>query len=235
MDEKVLTLAGLTRNEAKVYLAVLDIGPALVGIIAKRSGIHRRTVYDLLDRLIEKGLLSYIVENKRKRYEATNPMRIMEMMKQEQEEMEKIIPQLRDKFSLTKEKQETVFYKGKDGVKMILADQLEVGKEILVLGASPQAQEIIKYYFHKYDETRKKKGIRMRMIFQKKPPYHIPLSIIRYLPGTSKTAINIYGTKVAIILWAERPLGILISNSDIAESFRAYFEMLWSVAREKPF
>ncbi|MBI4440756.1 hypothetical protein HY639_01175 [Candidatus Woesearchaeota archaeon] len=231
MDEKILLLAGLTRNEAKVYLTLLDDGPSLAGSIAKHSGIHRRSVYDLLARLAEKGLVSYIVERKRKRYEATNPAHVIELMKQAQEDVEKIMPSLLNKFNTVKEKQETVFYRGKEGVKTILADQL-AAKEILVLGASPQAQEIIKYYFHKYDEARKKKHIQIRMIFNQRPSYPIPLSTIRYLPLDAKAAVNIYGSKVAIILWTEKPLGILINNSGIADAFRQYFELLWGIAKD---
>lgn len=232
MDEKILTRAGLTRNEAKVYLTLLEHGSLLAGSIASRSGIHRRSVYDLLERLIEKGLVSYIVEQKRKKYEATNPARLLEMMKHAEEDVEKIMSVMQEKFIATKEKQETVFYKGKEGIKTILADQLETGKEILVLGASSQAQEIIKYYFHKYDDIRVKKRIQIRMIFNQSPPFKIPLATIRYLPNNTKTAINMYGNKVAILLWEERPLGILINNKEIAESFRVYFEMLWGIARK---
>ncbi len=230
MDEKILVRTGLTRNEAKVYLTLLEHGPLLAGSVASRSGIHRRSVYDLLERLIQKGLVSYIMEEKRKKYEATNPTRLLDMMKHAEEDIAEILPMMQEKFAATKEKQGTVFYKGKEGIKAILADQLETAQEILVLGASPQAQEIIKYYFHKYDEIRKKKGITMRMIFNHKPPFKIPHAMLRYLPMETKTAINIYGHKVAILHWSERPFGILITHREIAESFRSYFEILWSIA-----
>ena len=62
-NETALEKAGLTKIESKVYLSLLDLGPSLAGQISKHSGIHRRSVYDALDRLAEKGLISYIVKN----------------------------------------------------------------------------------------------------------------------------------------------------------------------------
>ena len=62
MFEKLVPL-GLTNTEAKIYVTLIDLGRAQAGIISRKSGIHRRSVYDALERLIEKGLVSYIKEN----------------------------------------------------------------------------------------------------------------------------------------------------------------------------
>ena len=47
---------GLTGTEAKIYLVLLDLGKAQAGVLSRKTGIHRRSIYDALDRLIEKGL-----------------------------------------------------------------------------------------------------------------------------------------------------------------------------------
>ena len=61
-----LKQAGLTDNESKVYLALIDLGPSLAGQIARKTGMHRRTVYDTIEMLIQKGLIGYIKKNNRK-------------------------------------------------------------------------------------------------------------------------------------------------------------------------
>ena len=68
--------AGLTENESKVYLALLDFGPSLAGIISRKTGLHRRTVYDTTEMLIKKGLIGYILKNNRRLFEAASPARI---------------------------------------------------------------------------------------------------------------------------------------------------------------
>ena len=68
-----------------------------------------------------------------------------------------------EKYSKTKEKEETNFYKGKEGLKTVFEEQLNE-KEILILGASAKADEILKFYFKWYDLARKKKKIKARII-----------------------------------------------------------------------
>jgi len=57
---------GLTENESKIYLALIDLGPSLAGQISRKTGLHRRTVYDSIEMLIKKGLVGYIKNNNRK-------------------------------------------------------------------------------------------------------------------------------------------------------------------------
>jgi len=229
-----LETAGLTRVEAKVYMTLIDLGPSLAGQITKKSGIHRRTIYDALDRLAEKGLISYIVKNNRKYFEAASPERIVDLIKEKEAEIKKDIPDLMSLFSKTKAKEETLFFKGKDGLKTAFEDQISEGKEILVLGASPEAGEIMQFYFKWYNKRRQEKKIHINFIanVESKGKIKAPLSEIRYLPDLGPAAINIYADKVAIILWSmEKPVAIIIKNKDISDSYRIFFEHMWKTAK----
>ena len=73
MDTSVLWNLGLTKNEIKIYLTLLDEGSSTAGIITEKTGIHRRNVYDSIERLIEKGIVGYIVVKGRKHFEAVDP------------------------------------------------------------------------------------------------------------------------------------------------------------------
>jgi len=228
-----LTSAGLTENESKVYLALIDLGPALAGQISRKTGMHRRTVYDTTEMLIEKGLVGYILKNNRRLFQASNPERILDIIKEKENLLEPLIKQLGEKFVMTKEKEETNFYKGKEGLKTVFEEQLSA-KEILILGASPLAYEVLQFYFKWYDKTRKEKKIRARIIASDRKISRIPLAEIRYLPEkySNPVSVNIYGDKVAIILWASSPYAIVIKSSEVAKGYRNYFELLWRIARE---
>ena len=63
MEEELLAEFGLTRNEIRVYLTLLKMGSALAGEITEKTGIHRRNIYDSLERLQEKGLVSFVIIN----------------------------------------------------------------------------------------------------------------------------------------------------------------------------
>jgi HTH-type transcriptional regulator, sugar sensing transcriptional regulator len=228
-----LNQAGLTDNESKVYLALIDLGPSLAGQISRKTGLHRRTVYDITEMLIKKGLIGYILKNNRKLFQASNPDRLLEMIQEKQDILSPIVQELQQKFTKTKEKEETNFYKGKEGLKNIFEEQLN-HKEILILGASPKAYEILKFYFGFYDKKRKAKKIKTRIIATDRKIKRIALSEIRYLPEkySNPVSVNIYGDKTAIILWASEPIAIVIKNKEVTEGYKNYFELMWRVAKK---
>ena len=228
-----LKQAGLTENETKVYLALIESGPNLAGQISRKTGLHRRSVYDVTEMLIKKGLIGYILKNNRRYFEASNPNRILEILQEKQNLLEPIVSDLLKTYSSEKEKQETNFYKGKEGLKAIFEDQLNY-KEILILGASPKAYEVLQFYFKWYDKKRKKRKIKARIIAYDKKISKIPLAEIRYLPQKyeSPVAVNIYGNKTAIILWAKQPIVIAIREKEIAEAYKKYFELMWKIAKK---
>jgi sugar-specific transcriptional regulator TrmB len=228
-----LKQAGLTENESKVYLALLDLGPSLAGQISRKTGMHRRTVYDTTEMLIKKGLIGYILQNNRRLFQASNPQRILDIIKEKQNILSPFVAELSQRFTSTKEKEETNFYKGKEGLKTVFEDQLNA-KEILVLGASPKAYDVLKFYFKWYDKKRKSKKIKARIIASNKKLTNIPLSEIRYLPEkySNPVSVNIYDDKTAIILWAAQPLAIVIKNKEISEGYKNYFELMWRIAKK---
>lgn len=231
--EMGLQEAGLTVNEEKVYLSLLDLGPSMAGQISRRTGLHRRSVYDVLDVLIKKGMVGYILKNNRRLYQACNPERIIELLDEKKVNLQSSVESLMLKYNKTVDKEETNFYKGKEGLKNIFEDQLNY-KEVLILGASPKAYDVLKFYFKWYDKSRQKKKIKSRIIATDRSFKKIALSEVRYLPEryANPVAVNIYGDKTAIILWADRPLAIVIKNKEITEGYKQYFELMWNVARK---
>ena len=68
-----LEFLGLTYTESKIYVALLKIGESTVVELAKKTSVHRRTIYDNLNMLIQKGLVNYNVKGGTKFYSASNP------------------------------------------------------------------------------------------------------------------------------------------------------------------
>jgi sugar-specific transcriptional regulator TrmB len=236
MDLSKLKEMGLTENESKVYSALLELGPSLAGSISKKTGLHRRVVYDTTHMLIQKGLIGYILENNRKLFQASNPNRFIDILKEKQDSIQTIIPDMLLMFQKTKEKEETNFYKGKNGLKTVLEDQLESKEELLIISAYPIAYDVMQFYFKWFDKKRVKQKQKARIIFNKTDKkLKIPLSEVRFLPKKYFTplAINIYGDKVAIILWSQdNPLAIVIKNKEIAEGYKKHFELMWRIAKK---
>lgn len=229
--------AGLTGNESKVYIALLELGPVNAGLITRKSGLHRRVVYDSLDRLVKKGVIGFIISNGVRIFQASNPERILEMLKEKEANLMEILPRMTSLYSRNREKEETNFYKGKRGFKTIFEDQIDTGKEIFIIGASPLAYEILPFYFKWFDKRRIEKKIKSKIIFNKSGnKMRVPYSEIRYLPEkySSEVAVNIYGDKVAILLWnKQNPLAIVIKNKLFAEGYKQYFDFMWAIAKKE--
>lgn len=233
-----LRTLGLTEIEEKVYVTLLEEGPSLAGHVSRKSGIHRRMVYDATERLIKKGLVSYILKNNRRLFEAVEPERLLQLVQEQEAAVKQVLPQLKLTHSLSKEKQETNFFKGHAGVKSVFEDQIKEGKELLILAASPAAREMFSAYFHWFDERRKQKHMRVRVLVDSKHAtafVNVPLAELRHVTGLGSelTSTNIYADKVAIIYWhREKPFVVLIKQKEIADAYRSYFELLWKTAKK---
>ena len=84
-----LTNLGLTQGEAKVYLAMIQIGPSRIGKIVEISGVSQSKVYNVLDRLILKGLASYNIQDNIKHFQSLEPSRIQDYILKKEEEVRK--------------------------------------------------------------------------------------------------------------------------------------------------
>lgn len=245
MEESVLSSQGLTKNEAKVYLALLKEGNALAGIITQKTGIHRRNVYDSLERLMEKGLVSYVTIDNRKFFSPASPERFIELIGEEreslnrkEEQVKKILPAL---LQLRKEKseQDVRFFRGVGGLKTVYEDILRTKKDYLGYGSGSELEEVLKHYLRHFINRRVKAKIKLKMIYAESDRTRFftrnPLLKVRFLPNefSSHASLRVYGDKVAIVMMSmEDPLAILIKNKKIADGYRGYFEVLWNAAKD---
>lgn len=235
---------GLTDGEIKVYLALLELGSTTIGKITKISGISGSKVYEVLDRLIKKGLVSSVVKNNVSQFEATSPERIIDYLDEkrkqidsEKEEINKIIPELILKQSNNK-KSEAKIYTGLEGLKTVNQDiinSLKKGEEWLSMGLTEQP-EPWEIYFNKKQQERARKGIihkhlineKYNSLYQKRKK--LPNTQFKFLPKELEmpTSTEIYSNKVAIfILVKENPMAIVIESEEVSKSFRKYFYHLW--------
>ena len=239
MNQKFLEETGLTSSEAKIYLSLLEKGSSRAGEISRHTGIHRRSVYDAIERLIQKGLVSYIKTNNRRYYEAANPDRLLDLLKEKQDNIKQIMPELQLLRKTSAKKKEVLFFRGKQAIKTVFDDQIKTGKEVLIFGDAVNVNEIVKYYFPRFDKQRTEKNIRVRMLFdesgrKEKSLKKIPLAEIRFIKKGNKAPVstNIYSDKISIIIWEQNPRAILIQDQALAKSFKSYFEFMWQFANK---
>ena len=95
MDTDVLENIGLSQTEVKVFLSLLKSGESKAGGVIKKSGLHSSSVYNAINSLIKKGLVSYVKESQIKYYRAADPEVIFDYIDIKKREYEKILPDLK--------------------------------------------------------------------------------------------------------------------------------------------
>ena len=92
---------GLSKNESRIYETLLREGELPVGQIAVRSRIHRRNVYDSIQRLLEKGLVFEILQKSENKYQAVDPNKLRELIQAKEQQLSLVMPQLESLYQST--------------------------------------------------------------------------------------------------------------------------------------
>jgi sugar-specific transcriptional regulator TrmB len=236
MDIAKLEKIGLNLNEAKIYLALLELGQAQAGDISKKTQINRTTVYDSLERLIQNGLVSFVISANKKVFKPVAPKKLLSQIEEKENTIKEILPELECLFAQSKEKEETDIYKGRKGIKSILDDILKC-KEYVAFGSSGKFLEIMQHDFIIFQKMKKELKINSRVILsessRKTETVKVAYAIFKYIPNefSAPTTTLIYEDKTAIIIWGETPVATLIKSKEVAKSYKNYFEMLWEMAK----
>ena len=139
MDLSILEDLGLTQAEIKVYLSLLELGSATAGTILKKSKIQNSVMHRALNSLIEKGLINYILEGKRKIYQATDPENFHTYIDEKKRRFNQLLPELKKHQSFNKKPEKATVFKGKRGIKEVYSIMINTkGKEYNTFGGGSQ-------------------------------------------------------------------------------------------------
>lgn len=242
MHREILEEIGFSTNEARIYEMLIDIGEASVPEIALKTHIHRRNVYDIIPKLLKKGLIYQIADTKESRYAAVEPNKLQDLIREKQTKLESILPSLRKQFKKTATHEAVYIYKGVEGFKNYLRDILNVGKDIYFIGAKggwfdPELQTFIKYFLKKARERK----IKYHHIFDDEVKTVAPDLLktlgkpYKFLPKEYSTtgAIDIFGDHVVTFsgltlknITEDVTLTVII-NQELANCYRTWFQFMW--------
>lgn len=242
VDSKILKQIGLTENEIKVYVTLLKLGPSIVSVIAERSELYRPYVYDTLERLQEKGLVSFVVKETKKLFKASDPEHLVDIEKEKLSELNKIIPQLQGFIKSTKEDTKAELYSGKKVVRVIQKDVLKTvlknKGENLVIGVDEKRfMETDPIVMQQFFEQMKRNKLKERILVRDGDNYfpaYKSTTKYRFLPKefSDPTSTFIYGNKIAIVIFGEPLYGLIINSKILAETYRKQFNLLWKIAKK---
>ncbi|MFH1425300.1 MAG: helix-turn-helix domain-containing protein [archaeon] len=238
MEIKQLQEAGLTNTEARIYLVLLELGSGLAGEITKKSELNRTIVYYSLNKLIEKGLVSYVIEANRKVFKPVNPERLIEIMEEKEKNMREILPGLKKKFESKMSESDAEIYRGRKGLKSIFEDILRTGKDYMIFGAEGRFEDVFPDYFHLWNKKRVERKIKVRVVYNEKARQmregKLKFVEMRFLPKELDfpSTTQIYGGKVSIMVWSKPEFAFVIKSKEAVKSYMNFFELLWKVGKK---
>jgi sugar-specific transcriptional regulator TrmB len=250
MELQDLRRIGLTEGEIKVYKALLALGECTKTPLAKQSGISPSNIYDVTNRLVEKGIISKVEKNGIAHFSPANPRNILDFLDNKEKEIGKekdfvnqMLPKLLAEFQKTKELVNVEVFQGWNGMKTIFEDLINEcikGDQNYVFGASEgEPEKQADRFFVKYSKLRAEKGIITNIIFNeelRKREKRVNFFIknknynIRFLQQSTPAEIMVYKNKTCIIILTKEPLVIRITSNEVTTSFKQYFDIMWNNA-----
>lgn len=242
---------GLQKSEVKTYLTLLELGSTTTGPLMSKAKISSSKVYGILQRLMEKGLVSCVIKEKTKWYQAAAPQQLMEyleekekMLERQKQEMKMLLPVLQAKQNEKKNKQQVQMYLGWKGIMTAFTEFLQElkndGKYIgFAQTEGEEKSKEVKQFFNKYQRRREEKRLQIRLlapmsqrrIFTKTPYKNAKHFIVKYI-NTCPPSIIIGRNKILFSTFEKEPIAVIITSESIAYSYRKYFELLWKQAKQ---
>lgn len=257
MEQKIihaLRSAGLSEKGALVYAALLELGGAFPSQIAKYTRIKRSTVYEILDDLAIKGLVSELEKRNKYFYSIEHPNRLLHLSErsivcaqESQQKLHEFLPILEGLYAGSIDKPKISYFEGATGVMEIYKDHTSIEKKYEMLGfvnVAKLMQFLPQKKYREYVLRKEKLGISTRGIIPdttddrayEKTVYRSTskkiLPKVRHIPKASfpwKGDITIYGEdRVSIVSFDENKItGVIITSQTIHQMMRMIFELAW--------
>lgn len=232
----------LTEKEARVYLALLELGPSTPYKIAKRSHLKRPTAYVIAEELVEKGLIIQMTGEKQKMYIARSPESYVEEVENRVREAKKIVPELMAMQKRKSDKPNILYFEGLEGMRQAYEYKLKdfAGKEIVGFFArlNEVDKELHTQVFIPWNDAKIENDISVRGFTVDDPKMK---DYTKYF-GTTKGMIDakflpesVYSADCSfeIFDWGTRTVimrtkqAIIIESTEFALAMKQIFELLW--------
>jgi len=245
MDIAQIQTLGLNKNEAKVYLALLQKKQAYAAELVRSVGVHRNIIYDNLEKLIEKGLVSTIVDGTKRVFVAQDASAVGDYLdaknaavEKETQTAKKLLPQITALLGTHSQQQNVTVFRGVKGIKKV-CNMLLDSKEFWVIGVSNASVRVLgETYWRNFNIKCKDAKIYQHLLYNADFKDTVSLkstklNLLRKLPQEliQVTEIMCYKNTAILAVYSGEPIAVVIEDKQVFESFRKQFEFLWKLSK----
>lgn len=242
MSEKLLSVlagAGLSKNQAAVYLAALSHGPSRATELSKFANIKRTTTYPVLQSLQELGLVSTQTKGFKTSYQAESPEKLEALVDEKHRRLKASLAELSTLRNLKRSESEIKYFAGKASIKTVydgLLEDTNEGEDYLIISSPQTWHELDPKFFNDFIARRAKLKIKIRSLLldsdvardyiKNQKTYNLKAKL---LPKEMNFTANIVviPKKVVIHQLVEPIWAMVIEDRNIAKTFSELFEGLW--------
>ena len=227
------TIPGLTKPEYTLYMALLKLKSASARDIAKESGFHRTNIYDIMEKLKEKGLVSFHKEGNTVYFKCTDPKNIYNKLEEQKSMLDKVIPHLTEMYNQSKEETEIEIFKGRKGILSAFKDILRENQPTFAFGISAKLKEYLPIFREQFIQTVVKQKMPYKLIYTRRItqlPKPMEMRILKK-EFVSPMEVHFYGDKTLQIIWEPDMRAILIKCKKFTEAYKKHFDFLWRIAK----
>lgn len=238
---KLLQKTGFSQKEARVYLALFELGQADVTDIAKKAELKRSIVYVLIEGLMEKNYVTQLPNRKINTYQAIDPQVILNQARAVAKNLAEMIPYLHSLQNEGGKRPKIHFIDTKEGILKIYDDINNYDNQFFVSSYSKLEENFpgaMKKWINDYKKSRNKyKGRHLIPENDKNSPFVKDfLSIgqkIKILPGLKEIKMDfaVYGNKLAITSFEEKPYIVVMESQDLIDSLMPIMEIAWQAGQ----
>lgn len=238
MLRDILQTIGLNEKEARIYLALLELGETSIERISEKAKIKRTTLYDVVNSLKEKGLLGWTIKNKKRYYFAVDPRELQVQLEQKIFRLKQAMPELLSITNLIDKKPQIRFYEGVEGLKEVYLDTLQYPNQPLWAWVTTEDfLDVVGKEFADYYVPLRVKNKTLAYVIVPNSP-----SLKGYIEDSPKslrkikidynssfaTEIDLYGgSKIGFISFSEK-VGLIVDSKKIYDTLKNIFDVHWN-------
>lgn len=233
---------GFSENEAQVYLASLALGPTTILEIARAAQVKRTTVYDVVERLRQKGLIVIQMNGLKKLYAPEHPQKLSMIAQLQQAQLQQSLPDFEVLYNTQGGDNLIRVYEGLEAVKTVYESLLKalgpkdtydaIGDHDTWIGIDEDFFTKIKYDFVK-------KRINTRLLLRDTDKARVlrdnPLSYkVKLFPTDMEITSDVILVPGKVIIHRHlAPTSIIvIENKSVLQTHRQMFEIMWNAVPE---
>jgi len=241
---EILSEMGLSQREIAVYKSLLKLSSTTTGPLVKESGVQNSKIYETLEKLIKRGLATFIYRGKIKYFQATNPNNLLSFFDNKRKHLQDAVDKLHVMQKRNEPNHQTRVYEGFKAIQSAFFEMYDLignGSEYCAFPISDQDLEKkeLQLFWSQVFQKRLRMKIRIRSmpnvktkrIFNKYYKQILKLMQVRYTKQEFPNGVFIFKDYVLSVVWGDNPVAFLVMSRENTDKWQTFFDEQWKNAK----